>query len=277
MSYTLKFPGIQLDLAEPAIMGVLNVTPDSFSDGGKFIDSTVALNQVELMLNSGASIIDVGGESTRPGAEGVSVSSEIDRVVPVVRAIKREFDCLVSVDTKKSEVLSAALGVGADMVNDVNALQAEGMESVVKSFPDCPICIMHMQGQPQTMQANPRYLNVTDEVVAFLDRRVKSLVAAGIARERFVLDPGFGFGKSLEHNYELARGLEKLTELKLPVLAGVSRKSMVGNLLNLPINERDVPSAILAALLVGKGANIIRAHDVSYTKQAIILAQQLSE
>jgi dihydropteroate synthase len=264
----------QLDLSAPAVMGVLNVTPDSFSDGGRFSGRAAALDRARQMAHEGAAIVDVGGQSTRPGAVVIGVEEELARVVPVVEALCAELALPVSVDTSRPEVMRAALAAGASMINDVVALRTPGaLEAVAAS--SAAVCLMHMQGEPQTMQVAPRYDDVVAEVREFLERRVRAAEAAGIARARMVVDPGFGFGKLLEHNLRLLAGLGQLAPAGVPVLAGLSRKSMIGQLTGRPVNERLAGSVALAALAVERGASIVRTHDVAATLDAVRIAAAL--
>ena len=260
----LNCAGRQLDLSSPRVMGVLNVTPDSFSDGRRFVDVTSALDHAARMIDAGADIIDVGGESTRPGAAPVSANEEMHRILPIIEALVTR-GARVSVDTSKPEVIRAALGVGAHLVNDVRALQSAGaLEAAVSG--SAAICLMHMQGTPSTMQEAPTYQNVVDEVTAFLKVRVDACVAAGIGRDRLIVDPGFGFGKTLDHNLELLRGLPKIAAATgLPILAGLSRKSMLSTLTGRTVNERLAGSLALAFAALDGGAHIIRCHDVAET------------
>ena len=263
-----------LDLARPQVMGILNVTPDSFSDGGEFLAADAALAQAQKMVKDGAGIIDVGGESTRPGALVVSVEEEIARVVPVIQAIHSELDIPISIDTSKPEVMRAAINAGAGLINDVRALQVEGaLQAAVEC--DVPVCLMHSQGTPQTMQDNPQYDDVVTDVIAFLLQRIDDCEQAGISRDKLILDPGFGFGKRTTHNLQLMKNLARLVDLGLPVLVGVSRKSMIGKLLNVSAEERLAASLSLAALSVWQGAKIIRSHDVRETVQAIMMCDHV--
>lgn len=248
-------------------MGILNLTPDSFSDGGQFADPAQAVRHAEEMCAQGAEIIDVGGESTRPGSTGVSVAQELDRVIPTIELICRRIDAVVSVDTSKPEVMREALAVGATMINDVNALRAEGaLETAAHA--SMPVCLMHMLGDPRTMQDNPTYEDVTQEVKDYLYERAQACTDAGIAREMIVIDPGFGFGKTTEHNLELLRNLDQLVQ-DYRVLAGLSRKAMIGKLLGLHVNHRVHASVALALIAVRNGASLLRVHDVGPTVQAI--------
>ncbi|GBF30616.1 dihydropteroate synthase [bacterium MnTg04] len=255
----------------PLVMGVLNVTPDSFSDGGRFIDPSLAMARVKEMVEEGADIIDIGGESTRPGAAAVPVAEEMERVIPLLREIHDTLAVMVSVDTSKPEVMQAAVSAGAGMINDVRALRAPGaIEAVADS--SAQVCLMHMQGEPRTMQDNPRYANVIAEVGDFLFARAEACLAAGIGRDRIFLDPGFGFGKTLAHNLELMAGLDKLLELGFPLLVGVSRKSMFGALLEREVDERLAGSVAMAAIAAWSGVSIVRAHDIAETKDAVRVA-----
>ncbi len=261
----------QLDLSRPVVMGILNVTPDSFSDGGQHFTPEAALRQAEQMLNDGALILDIGGESTRPGAAAVPLQQELDRVVPVIEAIRQRLNCVISVDTSKAGVMSAAVKAGADMINDVQALQGEGALACAAEL-NVPVCLMHMQGEPRTMQLQPEYDDVVAEVVKFLQRRALDCQFAGMTKNQLILDPGFGFGKSLQHNYQLLAALEQLVKLGYPVLAGMSRKSMVGQLLKVPVAERLAGSLACATIAALQGARIIRVHDVKDTVQAVQVA-----
>ncbi len=263
----------QLDLSRTKLMGILNVTPDSFSDGGQFIGQAAALHQVQQMLANGADIIDIGGESTRPGAKDVSLQDELARVIPVIHSIRRLYpDLPISVDTSKAEVMREAIAVGADIINDVRALQEPNALDVAVAA-QVPVCLMHMQGQPRSMQHQPSYQNVVQEVLNFLQQRADVCIAAGIQRRQILLDPGFGFGKSLAHNYELLTAMNEFVETGYPVLAGMSRKSMIGQLLNREVAERLAGSIACATIAVMKGAQIVRVHDVKETADAIKIAQ----
>ena len=257
-----------LNLDIPVVMGVLNVTPDSFSDGGRFAELPAALAQAERLAGEGAAIIDVGGESTRPGAASVDVDEELRRVIPVIERLVGRLAVPVSVDTSKPEVMRAAIAAGASMINDVMALRAPGaIDAVAES--GVALCLMHMQGEPRTMQKEPRYKDVLAEVRDFLCGRVAFCVEAGISVSRLVVDPGFGFGKTLEHNLELLRRLPELAADGYPVMAGLSRKSMIGKLTGRADGERLGGSLALATLAVLSGARIVRAHDVAPTVDAI--------
>jgi dihydropteroate synthase len=249
-------------------MGVHNVTPDSFSDGGRFIDAGTALAQARAMVEEGARIVDVGGESTRPGAQPVTEAQELDRVLPVIERIRAGLDCVVSVDTMKPGVMRAACAAGAELVNDVMALRAPGALEAAREA-GAAGSRMHMQGEPRSMQQAPAYLDVVEEVAAFLRERVAACVGAGIARERLLVDPGFGFGKTLQHNLALLGGVDVIAELGVPVLVGVSRKSMFGQLLDRPVGERVAGGVAAAALAAWQGARIVRTHDVRATMDAL--------
>ncbi len=260
--------GRWLDLSQPRVMGVLNITPDSFSDGGRYLSLDAALRRAAVMVTEGAAIIDVGGESTRPGAPAVPVQEELDRVLPVVERLAQELPVPVSVDTSKPTIMREAARVGAGMINDVWALRQPGALEAARAS-GLPVCLMHMLGEPATMQREPIYTDVVAEVRAFLAERVQACAAMGIQRERILVDPGFGFGKTLEHNLSLLRHLEQLTDLAAGALVGFSRKSMIGLLLEAPVNER-LPGSLAAAVLAAwQGAGVIRAHDVKETVQAL--------
>jgi dihydropteroate synthase len=268
----LRCSGRVLDLSKPVVMGVLNVTPDSFSDGGRYATAQAAIAQARAMVAGGAGIIDVGGESTRPGAPPVGLQQELDRVLPVIEAVVRELDVLVSIDTMKPEVMRAAVAAGAGLVNDVQALQAPGAVEAVAAT-EAAVCLMHMQGMPQTMQANPQYEEVVDEVRDFLQARVELCEYRGIARDRIALDPGFGFGKTLAHNLQLLARLPEIGALGFPLLVGLSRKSMLKKLLGREVDQRLPGSLALATIAVMNGARIIRCHDVAETVDAVRVAQ----
>lgn len=261
-----------LILDRPHVMGILNVTPDSFSDGGKFNSLDTALYHAEHMMDVGVSFIDIGGESTRPGAPEVSLQQELDRVLPVIEAINQRFDTWISIDTSKALVMSAAVEAGADLINDVRALREPGALEAA-SAANVPICLMHMQGQPRTMQANPHYHNLYQDVADFLEERISACSGAGIDKSQLILDPGFGFGKTLEHNYQLLAKLEHFHELGLPLLAGMSRKSMIFKLLEKAPAECVSGSLACATIAAMKGAQIIRVHDVSQTCDVVRICQ----
>jgi len=265
---TLNCAGRLLDLARPQVMGILNITPDSFSDGGVFFDPEQAVAQAVRMVDEGAAIIDVGGESTRPGATPVPVDEELRRVIPVIEALQAELPVPVSIDTRRPEVMQAAVAAGAGLINDVNALQAPGAIERVARL-GVPVCLMHMQGTPQSMQRQPEYRDVVTEVRDFLVARARLCQQRGIERERILLDPGFGFGKTTVHNLLLLQQLERLVATGYPVLAGLSRKSVIGQTLGLPVDKRLYPGIALAVLAVWQGAAIVRCHDVRETREAV--------
>lgn len=257
-----------LCLPSPSVMGILNVTPDSFSDGGRYLDAGEALRRAQQIAEAGAAIIDVGGESTRPGSEGVGTQEEIDRVVPVIEAIHGALDLPISIDTSKPDVMRAAVAAGAAMINDVFALRRDDALQVAAGL-GVPVCLMHMQGEPRSMQDDPHYEDVVAEVAEFLETRIDACVAAGIDEDRIVVDPGFGFGKSVAHNLVLLRELAELVGLGYPVMAGLSRKSTLGAVTGRPAGER-MPASIAAALMaVQRGARIVRVHDVAATRDAL--------
>ncbi len=265
----LDCAGKSLDLSRPRVMGILNVTPDSFSDGGDFISPEVAISHAEQMLLDDADIIDIGGESTRPGADAVSEQEELDRVIPVIEAITSRLPTIVSIDTSKPVVMREAVAAGAGLINDVLALQAPGAVTTAQELA-VPICLMHMQGRPRTMQKDPAYDDVVSDISEFFRQRVANCLSAGILRERLILDPGFGFGKTLEHNLTLLAGLDGFGELGLPLLVGISRKSMIGTILNdAPADKRLYGSVAAAVLAMERGASILRVHDVKPTVDAL--------
>lgn len=276
MPIQLNCPHSILDVSTPQVMGILNVTPDSFSDGGKYFQAEHALEQVEQMIADGASIIDIGGESTRPGAAEVSDADELARVIPVLKAIKQRFDILVSIDTSKASVMIAAIDAGADMINDVRALQNDGCLAAVATS-NIPVCLMHMQGLPRTMQNKPNYDDVVNDIMVFFQHRIDACISAGIAKERIILDPGFGFGKTLEQNFHLLANLSKFGKFGLPVLAGLSRKSMIGNLLNRDVEQRLAGSLTTAIIAAQQGATIIRVHDVQATVDALKVLKTVTD
>ncbi|WP_145508482.1 dihydropteroate synthase [Yersinia alsatica] len=261
-----------LDLTHPQVMGILNVTPDSFSDGGHHNNLDKALQHAQLMLSAGATLIDIGGESTRPGAAEVSEQEELDRVVPVVEALAKRFDVWLSVDTSKAAVITESAGVGAHLINDIRSLQEPGaLEAAAKT--GLPVCLMHMQGQPQSMQQSPHYDDLMADVNQFFEHHIERCVAAGIAKSKLLLDPGFGFGKNLAHNYQLLAHLAELHHFGLPLLVGMSRKSMVGQMLNVPPQQRVIGSVACAVIAAMQGAQIVRVHDVKETVEAMRIVE----
>ena len=257
-----------LDLSRPHVMGILNVTPDSFSDGGRFLALDNALTQAKRMIEAGVSIIDIGGESTRPGAPDVELEEELQRVIPVIEAIRSEHDVWLSIDTSKPEVMKQAASAGVDIINDVRALQEPGALEVAASL-GLPICIMHMQGQPRTMQDNPHYDNLLEDVGVFLQQRIEQCESVGIKRKQLILDPGFGFGKTLQHNYQMLANLDTFHQFGLPILAGMSRKSMLFKVLEKSPSECVAASISCATIAAFKGAQIIRVHDFEETLDAM--------
>lgn len=253
-----------LDLTQTHVMGILNITPDSFSDGGRFNQRDLALRHAQAMVEAGATLIDIGGESTRPGARPVSVVEELERVAPLVEAISRELDVIISVDTSTPAVMRESARLGAGLINDVRALRRDGALDAAAAT-GLPVCLMHMQGEPGTMQDHPHYDDLLGEVSSFLLERIQACASAGIPAERILLDPGFGFAKSHAHNLSLFKHMQALHALGRPLLVGVSRKSMVGLALNKPVTERLNGSLALAALAMTKGAKILRVHDVAET------------
>jgi len=281
----MRFPSrsgtLDIDLRRPQVMGVLNITPDSFSDGGVYYrtdssssDLARAYDRAQAMVAEGAIFIDVGGESTRPSAAAVSLQEELDRVLPVVEKISANIDCVISVDSSRPEVMRAAAASGAGLLNDVRALQRDGALAAAAET-GLPVCLMHMQGQPDSMQDAPRYQNVVDEVAEFFRQRVAQCVAAGIDRDKILVDPGFGFGKTLQHNLMLLKSLQQLAVEDLPLLVGLSRKSMIGAVLDKPVDQRLAGGLALAALAVNNGASIVRTHEVAATCDAVNMAYAL--
>jgi len=257
-----------IDLTRPIVMGILNVTPDSFSDGNRYVGVEAALERAARMVEEGAAIIDVGGESTRPGAAAVGEAVEIARIVPVIEGIAAAADIAISIDTSKPKVMEAAVAAGACIVNDVYALRAPGAREFAAAS-EVGVCLMHMQGEPRTMQDNPQYDDVVAEVCEFLARERDACVRMGIARDAIALDPGLGFGKGLQHNLALLRSLSRVAALDSPLLVGVSRKSFIGRILGRPVNERLYGGLGLAVLAVTEGARVIRTHDVAATRDAL--------
>ena len=277
MTFSLFAGERQIDLSSPVCMGIINATPDSFSDGSEFasakvshfvIDVDKVLGRVKTLIDEGARIIDIGGESTRPGAVKVSVEEELARVIPLIEAIRNNFDVCISVDTSSAVVMSEAINAGAELVNDIRALTNPETLAVIANS-KAAICLMHMQGQPRTMQQEYHYENVVTDVIDFLKQRIEACENAGINKERLLVDPGFGFGKSLEHNFQLLRNLAQFSSLKLPILVGISRKSMIGRLVNRPPRERVAGSLAATVLALENGALIVRTHDVAATVDAI--------
>lgn len=275
-SLIIDCAGRPLDLSRPRIMGVLNVTPDSFSDGGDFVAPEKAVARAMEMVEEGAAMIDIGGESTRPGAPPVTLEDELQRVIPVIEALHASVAVPISIDTRKPEVMQAAVAAGAGIVNDVNALQEPGAVEMAASL-EVPVCLMHMQGDPATMQDAPTYSNVVDEVMDYLNTRAAVCMQQGILKDRILLDPGFGFGKTTEHNLLLLQQLHRLVACGYPVLVGLSRKSLIGKVLGLPVDKRLYPGIALAVLAVWKGAALVRCHDVQATREAIEMCQAVRD
>ncbi len=266
--------GLSLSLDRPHVMGILNVTPDSFSDGGNFNQIERAMAHARQMVSDGATLIDIGGESTRPGAPDVSEQEELDRVIPVIKRIAAELEVMISLDTSKAGVMREGCQAGAHLINDVRALQEEGA-LLAAAEARVPVCLMHMQGQPRTMQVEPHYDDLLGEVRGFFDERITACMAAGIAREQLLLDPGYGFGKTLAHNYQLLAAQKELLDYGLPLLVGMSRKSMIGNLLGRPVDERLAGSLACALIGMQHGARIIRVHYVRETMDALRVGWQV--
>ncbi|MBL4868549.1 MAG: dihydropteroate synthase [Pseudomonadales bacterium] len=264
------------DLTEPAVMGVLNVTPDSFSDGGRHLAIDSAVGRGLEMAEQGAIFIDVGGESTRPGAAPVATDEELARVIPVIEALKRQTTALISIDTSSAKVMEEAYSSGADLINDVRALRQHEALEVCAKLP-IPVCLMHMQGEPGSMQDNPSYENVTNQVLYYLKERIKVCERAGINKNRLIIDPGFGFGKSLAHNLSLLKNLREFKQIGVPLLVGMSRKRMIGEVLEKPVEQRMVGSVAVAVIAAMNGASIIRVHDVAETVEAIKMTQAVIE
>jgi dihydropteroate synthase len=265
-----------LELDQPRVMGILNVTPDSFSDGGRFFDRDAALRHAETMVAAGASIVDVGGESTRPGAASVSAEQETDRVIPVIEAIARQLDIAISVDTSKAPVMRAAVAAGATLINDVYALRQVGALEAAAEL-QVAVCLMHMQGTPASMQSNPHYRNVAADITVFLKERIAACVAAGIHSGRLLVDPGFGFGKTDRQNLELLHNLQQLSGLGPPLLVGLSRKRLLGSLTGRSTEQRVFAGIAAAVMAVERGARIVRTHDVAETIDALRVAQAVME
>lgn len=277
----LNCAGRVLDLSTPTIMAVINVTPDSFSDGGRWLENErpaldAIRREASAMTEAGAALLDVGGESTRPGADSVSLQAELDRVLPVVEALAGDNDAIISVDTSRPAVMRAAVDAGAGLINDVRALRLDGALEAVADL-DVPVCLMHMQGSPETMQADPQYGNVVDDVVSFLRDRVEVCANAGIDSAKVLLDPGFGFGKSVAHNLRLLASLPELARLGQPLLVGLSRKSLIAKLTGRAVDERLPGSLALALLAVQQGAAVLRVHDVAETADVLRILRAFQE
>jgi dihydropteroate synthase len=266
----------QLDLCTPKVMGIVNVTPDSFSDGGKFAATNLAIEHALKLAAEGADILDIGGESTRPNATPVSLQEELDRVIPVIEALANQINIPISIDTYKPQVMQAAIKEGASMVNDVRALQEHGALEVVASS-NVGVCLMHMQGTPQTMQDNPYYNDVVNDVKAFLAARLQASIGTGVSASRILLDPGFGFGKTREHNISLLQNLESFAALGQPLLVGLSRKSVLGQMTGNDVDARLYASIAASVIAAQKGAKILRVHDVKATVEALKVVEAVNE
>jgi dihydropteroate synthase len=262
----------QLDLASPKVMGIVNVTPDSFSDGGKFAATNLAVEHALKLAEEGAAILDIGGESTRPNATPVSLQQELDRVIPVIEALAKQINIPISIDTYKPAVMQAAIAAGASMINDVRALQEDGALNIVANS-NVGVCLMHMQGMPQTMQQNPQYNDVVIDVKAFLVARLQAIIHAGCRASNILLDPGFGFGKTREHNIALLQGLESFADLGQPLLVGLSRKSVLGQVTGNDVDARLYASIAASVIAAMKGAKILRVHDVKATVEALKMVE----
>jgi len=254
-------------------MGILNITQDSFSDGGLYLDPQAAKNKAQQMIQQGADIIDIGAESTRPGAKPVSAKDELSRLIPIIEYLS-DLDVLISVDTSKAEVMHAAVTAGAHMINDVCALQNDGALECAATL-DVPVCLMHMQGTPQTMQSSPQYDDVVGDIIEFFNRRIENCLTVGIKASNIILDPGFGFGKTAEHNFEMLSRFEEFSTLNYPLLAGLSRKSMIASVIDKPAAQRVAASVALSMLACQKGASIIRVHDVDETSDALMMIKKV--
>lgn len=257
------------------IMGILNITPDSFSDGGKFLDSQVAANHAIKMIENGADMIDVGGESSRPGAKPVLIDEELKRILPVIKAIRDKSDCLISVDTYKSKVAEAALNLGADLINDISSLSFDGKMAGVISAYKVPLVLMHMQGVPQNMQLNPLYVNIINDLITFFKSKISIAKEAGVSNNMIILDPGIGFGKRVDDNFEIIRELKQICNMGYPILLGTSRKSFIGDTLGLPINDRLEGTLASVAIGVLNGAKILRVHDIIEVRRTVTIVERI--
>lgn len=257
------------------IMGILNITPDSFSDGGKFLDSQVAANHAIKMIENGADMIDVGGESSRPGAKPVLIDEELKRILPVIKAIREKSDCLISVDTYKSKVAEAALNLGADLINDISSLSFDAKMAGVISAYKVPLVLMHMQGVPQNMQLNPLYVNIINDLITFFKSKISIAKEAGVSNNMIILDPGIGFGKRVDDNFEIIRELKQICNMGYPILLGTSRKSFIGDTLGLPINDRLEGTLASVAIGVLNGAKILRVHDIIEVRRTVTIVERI--
>ncbi len=272
--YTLKLRGKALELGRRTlIMGILNITPDSFSDGGRFADYERALTQAFELISAGADILDVGGESTRPGSDPVPLPVELERVIPVIRTVRESSDIPISIDTNKSEVALQALAAGADIINDVSSLRFDPAMARVAAESGTPVILMHMLGAPRTMQVNPVYESVISEIIAFLEQRVRFAVQNGIERSQIIVDPGIGFGKTVTHNLNIIRDLDRFSCMDRPIMLGASRKRFIGKVLGRPEGERELGTAVANAFGIAAGAHILRVHDVAFHREAVGMAE----
>lgn len=265
------------NLFKPLIMGVLNVTPDSFSDGGNYLKPETALVKAHQMITQGADLIDIGGESSKPGASAVNCNEELARVIPVIKQLRLESEICISIDTTKARVMHEAISAGASMINDISAIRSEESLEMAANL-GVPLCLMHMQGTPETMQKSPSYsLNIVDELNLFFEKQINICLAAGIKRQNLILDPGFGFGKTVEHNLELVKGLSEFRKHNRPLMLGVSRKSSLGAILNVKVDKRLAGGLAFAVFAALQGVAIIRTHDVEETNQALTILQAINE
>ncbi len=263
--------------SKTVIMGVLNITPDSFSDGGQYLGIENAIERAKIMVDQGADIIDIGGESTRPGSNPATTEEELGRVIPIIKEIKNQINIPISIDTSKPEVMEKAVVAGASIINDVSALSADGAISMASSL-GVKVCLMHMKGMPRTMQDSPTYVDVVDEIKDFFSRKIDECLKSGINNENIIIDPGFGFGKTLNHNLEILKRLEEFNSLKLPLMVGISRKSMIGSLLNdRAVDDRIIGSVVAAIMAVQNGASIVRVHDVMETRDALNILESVND
>jgi dihydropteroate synthase len=274
--YVLRLQGQPLELGERTLlMGVINVTPDSFSDGGQFFEPDAALSQAMELIEAGADVLDVGGESTRPFAEPVPVDVELQRVLPLIEGVRRFSDIPISIDTVKAEVARCAIAAGADIINDVTSLRADAEMVKLAAATGVPVILMHMQGSPETMQLDPHYSSLFSEVIAFLEDRIQYAMQNGVDREQIVVDPGIGFGKTIAHNLMLVRELERFQALDRPILLGASRKRFIGTILDRPVEDREVGTAVVHGFAIAAGAHMLRVHDVALHRQVVLLGDAL--
>jgi dihydropteroate synthase len=257
------------------LMGIVNVTPDSFSDGGRFLDSSAAIRQAQQLIADGADLLDIGGESTRPFAEPVPLDEELQRVIPLIDAIRKDSEIPISIDTTKAEVARQALAAGADIINDVSALRDDDDLVEVAARSGAPLILMHMQGTPRTMQVSPRYDSLFSEIIGFLEERIQFAVQHGVSREQIIVDPGIGFGKSVAHNLALIRDLGHFQALNHPLMLGTSRKRFIGTILNRPVEDREVGTAVVHSFAIAAGVHVLRAHDVAFHRQVVLMADSL--